>query len=89
MSESGRYYITDVKTGRKFCVEPIGSDHPADWGDIDPATKTVTGKYGQKHRGSIDEKDSIITEENNFKNIKNLKIGESPQDYINKLLENE
>jgi len=87
MSKSGRYYVEDVESGRKFCVEPIGDDRPADWGDVDPATKKVTGKYGQKYRGSIDEKDSIITEENNFKNIKDLKQGESPEDYINKLLE--
>lgn len=86
MSESGRYYITDIESGRKFCVEPIGSDHAADWGDINPATKKVEGSYGQKHRGSIDEKDSIITKENGFKNIVDLKPGISPEDYINNLL---
>lgn len=76
----------DIETGRKFCVEPIGTNHAADWGDLDPVTKKVTGSYGQKYRGSIDEKNSIITEKNGFKNITTLGIGESPQDYINKLL---
>lgn len=86
MSESGRYYITDIETGRKFCVEPIGNNHAADWGDINPATKKVEGSYGQKHRGSIDENESIITEENGFKNIIDLEPGMSPEDYINNLL---
>lgn len=87
--ENGRYYITDFKTGRKFCIEPIGNGHAADWGDINPATKKVEGNYGEKYRGSIDEKDSIITEENGFKNIVTLKPGESPDSYIQKLLRNE
>lgn len=52
MSETGRYYITDIKTGRKFCVEPIGNPR-TDWGDINPATKKVEGNYGSKYKGSI------------------------------------
>lgn len=67
-------------------MEPIGTNHAADWGDLDPATKKVTGSYGQKYRGNIDEKDSIITEKNGFKNITTLGIGQSPEDYINMLL---
>jgi hypothetical protein len=85
MSNSGRYYITDPKTGRKFCVEPIGDPHTI-WGDINPATKEIEGDYGDKYRGSIDENESIITEENGYKNIVDLKPGESPDSYINKLL---
>jgi hypothetical protein len=82
MSETGRYYITDTKTGRKFCVEPIGNPR-TDWGDINPATKKVEGSYGSKYKGSIEEKDSIIKEEKGFKNIGYAK---NPMDYINKLL---
>jgi len=85
MSDSGRYFITDIKSGRKFCIEPIGDDRN-NWGDYDPVTKKYTGDYGQKHRGSIDESDSIITEENGFKNIVTLGPGESPDSYIEKLL---
>ena len=60
MSEkNGRYYVTDLESGRKFCVEPIGDSHVV-WGDINPATKEIEGNYGEKYRGSIDEKDSII-----------------------------
>jgi len=88
MSQSGRYFITDIKTGRKFCIEPIGNDRPADWGDADPVTKKMTGHYGEKYRGSIEEKDSIIIEENGFKNIIDLEPGVSPEDYIKKLIEN-
>lgn len=31
MSESGRYYVTDIETVRKFCIEPIGENHATDW----------------------------------------------------------
>jgi hypothetical protein len=46
----------------------------------------LTGSYGKKHKGSIDLDESIITEENGFKNIVVLEVGESPTDYINKML---
>jgi len=85
MSDSGRYYIIDIETGRKFCIEPIGDPH-VNWGDLDPASKKITGEYGEKHRGSIDECDSIITPENGFKNIVTLPAGVSPESYINELL---
>jgi hypothetical protein len=85
MSDTGRYFVVDQKTGRRFCVEPISGNNTT-WGDIDPATKKLTGSYGKKHKGSIDLDESIITEENGFKNITILPVGESPADYINKLL---
>jgi hypothetical protein len=84
-SEDGRYHITDIKTGRKFLVEPIGNPH-VNWGDVNPATKKLEGDYGDKYRGSIDEKNSIITEQNGFKNIIVGEIGESPVDLMNKIL---
>jgi hypothetical protein len=85
MSETGRYFVIDQKTKRKFCVEPITGNR-TNWGDLDPATKKLTGSYGQKHQGSIDIDESIITEENGFKNIELIPVGVSPEDYINKLL---
>ena len=88
MSDTGRYYIADEKTGRVFCVEPIGnsSGHHQIWGDVDPASKTIGGNYGEKYKGAINKEDSIITEENGFTNIATLKSGQSPKDYINLLL---
>lgn len=83
-SDTGRYYITDIETGRKFCVEPIDSGgNQKLWGDLDPATKKLTGSYGEKSRGAINEEDSIITEENGFVNIG---YANNPMDYIEKLL---
>ena len=81
MSDNGRYTYTDIKSGRKFVIEPIGDDRN-NWGDFDPVTKKFTGNYGEKHRGSIDEKESIITKENGFKNIVDLGPGISPESYI-------
>ena len=80
--DTGTYYIVDIKTGRKFCVEPVGNPR-TDFGDINPATKKIEGNYGMKYRGSIDEKDSIITEANGFKDIG---YAQNPLDYIEKLL---
>ena len=87
MSETGRYYVK--VEGRTFMVEPIdntegkGRSH---WGDIDPATKQVTGSYGNKSVGAIHEDDILITEERGSKNIAVIGVGESPDSYINKLL---
>jgi hypothetical protein len=88
MSESGRYFVTDHKSGRKFCVETIGVSHP-EWGDLDPVTKKMTGSYGEKYKGCVDESESIIKPENGFKNIVTLQMGESPNSYIEKLLKQE
>ena len=50
------------------------------WGDVDPATGTVTGSYGEEI--GIEEKDSEITEENGYTNIVTLPAGMSPMAYI-------
>lgn len=84
--DNGRFIITDMKTGRRFIVEPIDdSQHPADWGDVNPSSKKIEGHYGEKHIGSIKEEDSIITKENGFKNWVYFKG--SPEEGIRKLLE--
>jgi len=85
MSKSGRYFVVDAESGRKFCVEPIGDNHET-WGDLDPVTKKMSGTYGEKYQGSIEAQDSIITEANGFKNITTLKPGVSPQSFIEGLL---
>lgn len=86
MSDSGRFYVIDNKTGRKFVIEPIDENqHPADWGDVDPVTKKLTGHYGEKNVGGIREEDSIITKENGFKNW--IYFTGSPEEGIRKLIE--
>ena len=88
MSKTGRYRVIDLKTGKTVTVEPV--DNPKQrsrgWGDIDPATKTVTGSYGKKHNGSVVESESVITKENGFENIEITAVGESPTDIVDKLL---
>jgi hypothetical protein len=81
--ETGRHFVVSMRTGKTYAVEPIGDPH-INWGDLNPATGKVEGKYGAKHRGSIDEKDSLITEET-CKNIKTLQPGMSPAAYIEML----
>lgn len=75
--ESGRFIVRSIRTGKKYFVEPIGDPHRT-WGDMDPATKKVTGNYGNKYKGSIKKEESLITEENGFINIKTLEPGTSP-----------
>ena len=88
MSKTGRYKVIDLNTGKYVIVEPIDDkkNRSRQWGDIDPATKTVNGNYGNKYKGAVEEKDSIITKENGFEKIKTTKVGESPTDKINELL---
>lgn len=76
--ETGRFIVKSLVTGKKYYVEPIGNGHPADWGDINPATKKVEGDYGQKYTGCVSEKESLITPENGFKLIETLGAGMSP-----------
>ena len=76
--ETGRFIVKSLVTGKKYYVEPIGNGHPADWGDINPATKKVEGDYGQKYTGCVSEKESLITPENGFKLIETLEAGMSP-----------
>lgn len=52
-------------------------------GSIDPATGDLVTKPGwKKHAGSISEKESLISEENRFKNIVTLECGVSPLNAI-------
>lgn len=80
--ETGRFIVKSLVTGRTYYVEPIGNGRPADWGDINPATKEVEGDYGSKYTGCVSEKDSLITKENGFKIIETLEAGVSPLSVI-------
>lgn len=75
---TGRFMVRSLRTGVTYFIEPVGDPH-IKFGSIDPATKKLVNKKGTgKYRGSIDEQDSLITEENGFKNIRMLDPGTSP-----------
>ena len=80
--DTGRFIVTSERTGRTYYCEPIDSRSKTDWtewGSIDPATGKMMNKPGfRKYHGAIDEKQSLITPENGFKNIKMLEPGLSP-----------
>jgi hypothetical protein len=80
--KTGRFIVKSKVTGKKYFVEVIGNTHSADWGDLDPATKKMTGSYGERYEGCVAEKDSLITEENGFEKITTIPIGVSPFDEI-------
>lgn len=67
--ETGRFIVRSLKTGRVYFIEPIHNGNKVKWGDLDPASKSITGNYGQKYTGSVKNKDSMITKENGFDNI--------------------
>jgi hypothetical protein len=76
--ETGRHTVTSVRTGKVYAIEPTGTTK-TNWGSIDPASGKLMNKKGHdKYRGSIDPEDSLITEENGFKNIVMLDPGVSP-----------
>lgn len=81
---TGRFIVRSKVTGKKYFVEVIGNTHSADWGDLDPATKKMTGSYGERYEGCVPEKESLITEENGFEKITTLPPGVSPFDEIEK-----
>ena len=68
--ETGREVVFFPETGKEYFVEYIEPrGHKTFWGDIDPATKKVTGSYGKKSRGGIKSDESMITKENGFEVI--------------------
>lgn len=81
---TGRHVVISFRTGKTYAIEPMGNPHTG-WGDLNPATGKVEGNYGSKYRGSIDEKDSLITKENGFRNIITLPAGVSPAAHIEKM----
>ncbi len=84
-SETGRFIVKSLVTGKEYFVECIGDPH-LEWGSLDQSTGKLTVKKGwKKFRGSIDESQSLITKENGFDTIHNLPIGNSPLAYINEL----
>lgn len=81
---TGRFIVKSKKTGKRYFVEAIGNTHSADWGDLDPATKKMTGDYGDRYEGCVPEKDSLITEQNGFEKISTIPVGVSPFDEIDR-----
>jgi hypothetical protein len=79
--ETGRFIVCSKRTGVTYFVEPIGHGKTV-WGDLDPATKQLTGNYGQKYRGSVKPEESLISEEVGFKEVVTLDKGVSPLMYI-------
>ena len=79
---TGRFIVKSKATGKRYFVEVIGNTHSADWGDLDPATKKMTGSCGERYEGCVPEKESLITEANGFEKITTLPTGVSPFDEI-------
>jgi hypothetical protein len=75
---TGRFVVTSQRTGKTYYIEPIESDRPRSWGDVNPATNEVEGSYGKKYRGGIKAADSLITEDNGCYNIQQSGPGVSP-----------
>lgn len=86
--DTGRFLVTSHRTGKTYAVEPVGNPH-VEWGSIDPSAgpngKLMHKKGDGKYRGSVDAEDSLITEENGFRNIVTLDPGISPHAYIDML----
>lgn len=84
--ETGRFTVISFRTGRRYFVEPIGDGRMADWGSYNPSTGNVENKKGAgKFTGSIEEKDSMITKENGFEDIRYSGVGSSPFYEIEKM----
>jgi len=82
--ETGRYCIYSTKTGIKYYIEPLETGDRITWGDLDPASKNITGGYGIKYKGSVRPSESLINEEE-FQNVVTLKKGVSPNSYVDEI----
>lgn len=82
---NGRFVVTSFRTGKKYFVEPIETEHTPIWGDVNPATGKIEGYYGSKNKGGSREKESLITKENGFDNINYSGVGCSPLSKISKM----
>ena len=68
---TGRFIVISKRTGRKYFVEAIGDPH-IQWGSVDVSTGNMNTKKGWKRfRGSIDEHESLINE-NEFEKVHSL-----------------
>jgi hypothetical protein len=83
---TGRYYIIDQATKRKFCVEPIRERNEKE-NDRVFTNGGITGEdvknKSQVKGGAVTENESIITTQNGFINIQ---YGSNPMDIIETLL---
>lgn len=81
--ETGRFMVISNVTGIKYFVEPIGDGRGGDWGSYNPSTGNIENKKGfDKYTGSVTIKESVLTEENGFKNVEHLEVGTSPMGAI-------
>ncbi len=72
--DTGRFIVQSKVTGITYFVEPIDHGKPDKlWGDLDPATKKLTGDYGNVRRGAVTKEESLILSKNGFKNISTFK----------------
>lgn len=77
--DTGRFIVISARTGRKYYVEPVETEHTPQWGSIDPATGNLMNKKGAgKYRGGVTEKESIVKLENGFDKVHHLERGTSP-----------
>ncbi len=82
---NGRFTVYSFRTGKRYFVEPIETEHTPVWGDLNPATGKIEGSYGEKHRGGCKEKESLIRKENGFCNIRYSGVGFSPMSLIDEM----
>ncbi len=83
--DSGRFTVTSKRTKKKYYVEVIGDPH-CSWGSIDQSTGKMMVKKGWKrYKGSIEHEESLITKENGFEKVHDLKAGNSPFVHIDML----
>lgn len=82
---TGRFIVSSVRTGKQYFVEAIGDPH-VEWGSLDQSSGKMMVKKGwKKNKGSIEKEESMITAENGFEKIHELKAGESPLQHIEML----
>jgi hypothetical protein len=88
--DTGRFIVSSQRTGIRYYVEPVVTEHTPEWGSIDPATGNLTHKKGDgKYRGGVSPSESIVNEDavkvGVFAKVHDLGRGVSPHQAIDYL----
>lgn len=78
-AETGRFVVRDLKTDRKWTVEPLENRQEK---KVELQKSETVVEDNKKYKGTIHPSESIITEENGYKNIVEVS---NPLDYIERV----
>ena len=78
-AHTGRFLVRDIKSGRRFCVEPLENRQET---KVELQASETVVEDNKKYKGTIRPDQSVITE----KHFKDIAVVENPLDEIERRL---